>query len=76
MTKFVFEREHLQKLRDAGWGRQRIADLYGCDQTTVRYWLVKFGLDTALAVRRVTDSDIDRAIERQRRVPYGKEYRQ
>lgn len=45
--RYDIRREDLERLRAAGYGRIPIAQLYGCEQTTITYWLRKFGLPTA-----------------------------
>lgn len=44
--KYDIKREDLIRLREAGYGRVMIAKVYGCDQSTVRHWLIKYGLPT------------------------------
>lgn len=44
--KYNWDRDRLAYLREQGLGTWRIAKIYGCDQSTVRYWLEKFELPT------------------------------
>jgi hypothetical protein len=36
----------LKRMREAEMGTPAIAAVYGCDPSTVRHWLIKFGLPT------------------------------
>lgn len=44
--KYNITREDLIRLRAKGYGRTTIAKVYGCDQTTIRHWLIKYDLPT------------------------------
>jgi DNA invertase Pin-like site-specific DNA recombinase len=44
--KYDIKREDLIRLREAGYGRTLIAKVYGCDQATIRHWLIKYDLPT------------------------------
>lgn len=47
---FDIRKEDLERLRTAGYGRIAIAKVYGCHETTIRHWLVKYGLPTTNAL--------------------------
>ena len=67
--RYDIRKEHLEKMRVAGMGRIAIAKVYGCDESTITYWLRKYELPTGLAPQPqpITDLDIDASIERYRR---------
>lgn len=64
--KYDIRKEHLEQMRAAGMGRNAIADVYGCDPSTITYWLKKHGLSTAADEPPVvlSDDQVSRAIDR------------
>lgn len=62
--RYRVSESHLRRLRQEGLGCSQIAKIYGCDPSTVRFWLQKFGIPPAGPIVSLKDADIDRAIER------------
>lgn len=63
--KYDIRKEHLKQMRAAGMGRNAIADVYGCDPSTIRHWMVKFGLETRSpwpSLEEMTDKEIAEGI--------------
>jgi hypothetical protein len=58
-------KEQLIRMREARMGTPSIAKAVGCDQSSIRYWLKKYGLPTG-RVQPATPSDgqVDAWIER------------
>lgn len=44
--KYMINRELLERWRSDGDGTWKIAARFGCDQSTVRNWLIRFKLPT------------------------------
>lgn len=60
-------REQLERMRAARMGPGAIAEAFGCDPVTVRFWLKRFGLPTKLPPVEITDEQVDQAIIRYRK---------
>lgn len=45
--KYMINRELLERWRSNGDGTHKIAARFGCDQSTVRNWLIRLKLPTA-----------------------------
>jgi hypothetical protein len=58
---FPWNKKQLMRLREVGMGTPTIAKLYGCDVSTVRHTLLKYGLPT----QRIAKPGLsDEAVER------------
>lgn len=64
---FDIRKDDLTRMRSAGLGRIMIAKVYGCHETTIRHWLIKFDLPTALPKRKPDRARMRRLIEASRR---------
>ncbi len=53
---FDIRKEDLERLRAHGYGRIAISKVYGCHETTIRHWLVKYGLPTTNPLTKPSES--------------------
>lgn len=60
--EYVVKLGDLRRMREAGMGCWAIAKVYGCDQSTVRHWLIRFGLPTQRQNPSPPMDEIERAI--------------
>lgn len=56
-------KEQLEKMRAAGMGTQSIGKALDMTVSTVRYYLKKYGMPTALQVEFIEQTKVDAAIE-------------
>lgn len=60
--EYLVRVEDLRRMREAKMGTTAIAKVYGCDQSTVRSWLNRFGMPTQRQYVAPTPEAIDSAI--------------
>jgi Meiotically up-regulated gene 113 len=59
---YDIRKEDLERMRAAGLGRVLIAKTYGCDSTTIRHWLIKYGLETIQAPKPPSQYRMDQLL--------------